>query len=114
MILWIILRLAVSERQKYISRVKEAVYDQDKDKEFLDNFEQEMDDFDEDLTKTLDVYLEYLRNFVTMIQVTYSIVIRVSKTHICCQSENFLVKKKWINSKMILKSWRLMKKEVIV
>ena len=62
-------RLAVSERQKYISRVKAAVYDLEKDKKFLESFEEEMEDFDEYLTRTLDVYLEYLRNFVSMIQV---------------------------------------------
>ena len=62
-------RLAVSDRQKYISRVRAAVYDLEKDKDFLDNFEQEMEDFDDCLTRTLDVYLEYLRSFVMMIQV---------------------------------------------
>ena len=62
-------RLAVSERQKYISRVKAAVYDLQKDKKFLESFEEEMEDFDEYLTRTLDIYLEYLRNFVSMIQV---------------------------------------------
>ena len=63
-------RLAVSERQKYISRVRAAVYDQEKDKHFLESFEQEMEEFDDDLTRTLDVYLEYLSSFVTMIQVS--------------------------------------------
>ena len=62
-------RLAVSERQKYISRVRAAVYDLEKDNTFLESFEQEMDDFDDFLTRTLDVYLEYLRNYVSMIQV---------------------------------------------
>ena len=62
-------RLAVSERQKYISRVKAAIYDLEKDKKFLESFEEEMEDFDDYLTRTLDVYLEYLRNFVSMIQV---------------------------------------------
>ena len=65
-----VFRLAVSERQKYITRVRAAVYDQEKDKSFLDSFEQDMEDFDDYLTRTLDVYLEYLRSFVTMIQVT--------------------------------------------
>ena len=45
------------------------MYDLEKDKDFLDNFEQEMEDFDDCLTRTLDVYLEYLRSFVMMIQV---------------------------------------------
>ena len=58
-------RLAVSERQKYIGRVRAAVYDLEKDKAFLESFEHEMEDFDNYLTKTLDVYLEYLRSFVT-------------------------------------------------
>ena len=62
-------RLAVSERQKYISRVKAAVYDMEKDKSFLEIFEEEMEDFDDYVTRTLEVYLEYLRNFVSMIQV---------------------------------------------
>ena len=62
-------RLAVSERQKYTSRVRAAIYDVNKDKSFLESFEEEMDDFDDNMTRTLDVYLEYLRNFVSMIQV---------------------------------------------
>jgi len=67
---WLLLcRLAVVEREKYISRVKAAISDAEKDKDFLATFEQEMEEFDSDLTKTLDVYLEYLGNFVTMIQV---------------------------------------------
>ena len=49
--------------------MRAAVYDLEKDKQFLDNFEQEMEDFDDCLTRTLDVYLEYLRSFVMMIQV---------------------------------------------
>ena len=35
----IVLRLAVAERQKYIGRVRAAVYDLEKDKDFLDSFE---------------------------------------------------------------------------
>ena len=49
--------------------MKAAVYDLDKDKQFLDKFELEMEDFDDCLTRTLDVYSEYLRSFVMMIQV---------------------------------------------
>ena len=49
--------------------MKAAIYDLEKDKEFLESFEEEMEDFDEYLTRTLDIYLEYLRNFVSMIQV---------------------------------------------
>ena len=59
----------MSERQKYISRVKAVVYDLEKDKVFLEIFETEMDEYDDHLTKSLDVYLEYLRSFVSMIQV---------------------------------------------
>jgi hypothetical protein len=33
----------------------------EKDKAFLENFEREMLEYDEHLTMTLDVYLEYLR-----------------------------------------------------
>ena len=62
-------RLAVLEREKYISRVKAAIADAEKDKEFLKTFEQEMEEYDKDLSSTLDVYLEYLTKFVTMIQV---------------------------------------------
>ena len=47
--------MAVSEKQKYISRVKAAIYNLDHDKSFLDGFEEEMDAFDDDLTKTLNV-----------------------------------------------------------
>ena len=49
--------------------MKAAIYDLEKDKKFLESFEEEMEDFDDYLTRTLDVYLEYLRNFVSMIQV---------------------------------------------
>ena len=49
--------------------MKAAIYDLEKDKKFLESFEEEMEDFDEYLTRTLDIYLEYLRNFVSMIQV---------------------------------------------
>merc|ERR1719471_628958 len=49
------LRLAVSERQKYTSRVRAAIYDVNKDKSFLESFEEEMDDFDDNMTRTLDV-----------------------------------------------------------
>ncbi len=37
------------------------MYDVEKDKVFLENFEREMLEYDEHLTMTLDVYLEYLR-----------------------------------------------------
>ena len=50
-----VLRLAVFERQKYISRVKAAVHDTEADKNFLDAFEQEMEEFDQNLTLTLEV-----------------------------------------------------------
>ena len=40
------------------------VYDVEKDKVFLENFEREMLEYDEHLTMTLDVYLEYLRYIV--------------------------------------------------
>ena len=46
--------------------------DLEKDKEFLSNFDHELEDFEMNLTKTLDVYLEYLRSFVSMIQVKIS------------------------------------------
>ncbi len=49
------MRLAVIERQKYISRVKAAIYDTDADREFLDGFEQDMEEFDQNLTLTLEV-----------------------------------------------------------
>ena len=62
-------RLVVSERQKYVSRVRAAMNDLEKDNNLLSNFDHELEDFEINLTKTLDVYLEYLRSFVTMIQV---------------------------------------------
>ena len=40
------------------------MYDVEKDKVFLENFEREMLEYDEHLTMTLDVYLEYLRYIV--------------------------------------------------
>lgn len=63
-----VLRLAVIERQKYISRVRAAILDPEADREYVDAFEQEMEEFDQDLTLTLEVYLCYLQGFVTMIQ----------------------------------------------
>lgn len=50
-----VLRLAVIERQKYISRVKAAIYDMEADRDFLDQFEQDMEEFDQNLTLTLEV-----------------------------------------------------------
>ncbi len=50
-----VLRLAVIERQKYISRVKAAIYDTDTDRRFLDAFEQDMEEFDQNLVLTLEV-----------------------------------------------------------
>jgi hypothetical protein len=50
-----VLRLAVIERQKYISRVKAAIYDTEADRDFLDGFEQDMEEFDQNLTLTLEV-----------------------------------------------------------
>ena len=82
-------RLAVSERQKYISRIRAAVYDLDKDKQFLDAFEEEMEEFDDCLTKTLDVYSEYLRSFVMMIQVKKRRLIKFY-FHICSASREIL------------------------
>ena len=50
-----VLRLAVVERQKYRSRVKAAIYDSEADKDFLDTFETDMEEFDRNLTLTLEV-----------------------------------------------------------
>ena len=50
-----VLRLAVVERQKYRSRVKAAIYDSEADKEFLEAFETDMEEFDQNLTNTLEV-----------------------------------------------------------
>ena len=51
-----VLRLAVHERQVYISRVKAAIYDVEvADKAFLDAFETDMEEFDRNLTNTLEV-----------------------------------------------------------
>ena len=50
-----VLRLAVYERQKYISRVKAAIHDPGADREFLDEFEVQMEEFDQNLTYTLEV-----------------------------------------------------------
>ena len=38
-----------------------AIVDVEKDKEFLESFDREMQEYDDHLTDTLDVYLEYLR-----------------------------------------------------
>ena len=48
-----VLRLAVSERQKYISRVKAAIYNAEHDREFLEAYENDMEEFDQNLTLTL-------------------------------------------------------------
>ena len=54
--------------------MRAAVHDLEKDKLFLLSFEEEMEDFDSCLTKTLDVYLEYLKSFVMMIQADSSLL----------------------------------------
>ena len=56
-----VLRLAVNERQKYIARVRTAIYDPEADRDFVDAFEQDMEDFDQNLTLTLECYLSYLQ-----------------------------------------------------
>ena len=84
------LKLAASDRQKYISRVKAAVHDLDKDKAFLQTFDYEMVDFDSCLTKTLDVYLEYLKNFVSMIQGDSSILISTYQKNLLEQEWEFI------------------------
>jgi len=40
---------------------KAGIHDVELDKSFLENFDREMQEYDEHLTETLDVYLEYLR-----------------------------------------------------
>ena len=47
--------MAVVERQKYRSRVKAAIYDSEEDKDFLEAFEHNMEEFDHNLTLTLEV-----------------------------------------------------------
>jgi len=84
------LKLAVNERQKYISRVKAAIYDVEKDKSFLETFDREMQEYDEHLTETLDVYLEYLRNFVTMIQGDASLLISTYQKNLLEQEWDFI------------------------
>ena len=56
-----VLRLAVNERQKYIARVKAAIYDPEADGDFVEAFEQDMEEFDQNLTLTLECYLSYLQ-----------------------------------------------------
>ena len=82
--------MAVAERQKYIGRVRAAVYDLEKDKAFLEEFEHEMEDFDNYLTKTLDVYLDYLRSFVTMIQGDSSLLISTYQKNLLEQEWDFI------------------------
>lgn len=69
-----VLRLAVIERQKYISRVKVAVHPE-RDREFVEKYERDMAEFDAKLTETLEVYLTYLSTFVAMIQSDSSLLI---------------------------------------
>ena len=96
-------RLAVSERQKYISRVKAAIYDLEKDKKFLESFEEEMEDFDDYLMRTLDIYLEYLRNFVSMIQVqlesgmipSYYSILQVDSSLLISTYQKNLLEQEW-------------------
>ncbi|XP_023342644.1 mitogen-activated protein kinase kinase kinase 4 isoform X2 [Eurytemora carolleeae] len=84
------LKLAVGERQKYISRVKAGIHDVELDKSFLENFDREMQEYDEHLTETLDVYLEYLRNFVTMIQGDSSLLISTYQKNLLEQEWDFI------------------------
>ncbi len=50
----------------YFLQLEGCRYDVEKDKLFLENFEREMLEYDEHLTMTLDVYLEYLRYLPTL------------------------------------------------
>ena len=83
-------RIAVNDRQKYISRVRAAVHDLEKDKPFLLLFEEEMEEYDLCLTKTLDVYLEYLKSFVLMIQADSSLLISTYQKNLLEQEWEFV------------------------
>ena len=83
-------RIAVNNRQKYITRVRAAIHNLDKDKPFLQSFEEEMEDFDSCLTKTLDVYLEYLKSFVMMIQADSSLLISTYQKNLLEQEWEFV------------------------
>ena len=84
------LKLAVEHRQKYISRVRAAVHDLTRDRAFLAAFEEDMEDFDDSLTRTLDVYLEYLRSFVMMIQSDSSLLISTYQKSLLEQEWEFV------------------------
>ena len=49
-----------------------------------------MEDFDDNLTQTLDVYLEYLRSFVTMIQGDSSLLISTYQKNLLEQEWDFI------------------------
>ena len=83
-------RIAVNDRQKYITRVRAAVNDIEKDKSFLVCFDEEMEDFDSCLTKTLDLYLEYLKSFVSMIQADSPLLISTYQKSLLEQEWEFV------------------------
>ena len=58
--------------------------------------EQEMEEFDQNLTLTLDVYLKYLQMFVTMIQSADSALLTVSSS-----STKSLLEEEWTFVKQV-------------
>ena len=70
--------------------MRAAIHDLEKDKPFLQAFEEEMEDFDSCLTKTLDVYLEYLKSFVMMIQADSSLLISTYQKNLLEQEWEFV------------------------
>ncbi len=81
--------------QKYISRVRAAVLQEaESDRAFLDRFEQDMAAFDADLTSTLEAYLSYLQNFVTMIQSDSSLLLSTYQKSLLEEEWTF-IKQTW-------------------
>ncbi|XP_040576869.1 mitogen-activated protein kinase kinase kinase 4 isoform X3 [Lepeophtheirus salmonis] len=85
-----VLRLAVIEKQKYISRIKAAIYDVQKDQAFLMSFEKDMEEFDGNLTLTIEVYLSYLQNFVMMIQSDSCLLLSTYQKNLLEEEWNFI------------------------
>ena len=78
------------EEVEKVSKEDDDWDDWDIDEWVNKDFEEEMEDFDSCLTKTLDVYLEYLKSFVMMIQADSSLLISTYQKNLLEQEWEFV------------------------
>ncbi|CAB4056133.1 MAP3K4 [Lepeophtheirus salmonis] len=67
-----------------------AIYDVQKDQAFLMSFEKDMEEFDGNLTLTIEVYLSYLQNFVMMIQSDSCLLLSTYQKNLLEEEWNFI------------------------